>query len=46
MHTTSDSIENMIDNERDDINEELFDFLLQRYRKKVKTINEKKVNFF
>ena len=36
MHTTSDSIEIMIDNERDDINEELFDFLLQRYRKKLK----------
>ena len=46
MHTTSDSIEIVIDNERDDMNEELFDFLLQRYWKKLKQSMRRKWTCF
>ena len=35
MHTTSDGIEIMTGNETDEISEEHFDFLLQRYQEKL-----------
>ena len=35
MHTKSDDIEVMIGNETDEIIEELFDSLLQRYQKRL-----------
>ena len=42
MHTISDGIEIMTGNETDEVNEEHFDFHLQRYQKKIRTINERK----
>ena len=38
MHTKSDGIEIMIGNETDEIIEELFDFLLQRYQEKLEQL--------
>ena len=38
MHTKSDGIKIMIGNETDEIIEELFDFLLQRYQEKLEQL--------
>ena len=38
MYTKSDGIEIMIGNETDEIIEELFDFLLQRYQEKLEQL--------
>ena len=44
MHTKSDNIEIMIGNETDEVTEELFNSLLQRY-KKIEKNQWKEVNF-